>query len=321
MIKDEFLKLNDEDKISHLLTLNLDDEKNLLNFLKKKDKTSFFKISGKLKSRKSNKKSEKVLHEILDENRVVLLNIKQLADNPYQPRFPIAISKIEELANSIKKDGLLQPILVNQSGVDEYEIILGHTRRDATVYNKEEKIKAIVYSKLSKDDPSYKTIMLSNAIVENIQRNDLDPIELAISFKNALDEKVYGNQAALALAIGKQKIYVTKILSILKLSDIILEDLKINKSIKDVQSLYFIQRIKDEDIQVQKYFDLVEQKINREDIIEYVKNIGTKKSQPVSIFKISKNKIEIKRDFSNLDKIKKESLEKEIEEVIKKYCL
>jgi ParB family chromosome partitioning protein len=319
MTKEEFLKISDENKIVHLLTLNLEEEKELLNFLKTKDKTSFFKISGKLKSRKSNSKSEKVLHEIPDKNQIVLLNTESLKDNPYQPRFPVSMSKIGELAASIKKDGLLQPILVNQSDENEYEIISGHTRRDAVVYNKEDKIKAIIYSKLSRNDKNYKSLMLSNALVENIQRNDLDPIELAISFKNALKEKVYANQAALATAIGKQKIYVTKILSILKLSDAILQDLKKNKSIKDIQALYFIQRINNKEIQEQKYFDLVKQKINREDIIEYVKNQNHDIKAIVKSFSIKKNKIEISEDFSRLNKVEKEQLKQELEKVIQKF--
>jgi len=321
MTKEEFLKISDENKIVHLLTLNLEEEKELLNFLKTKDKTSFFKISGKLKSRKSNSKSEKVLHEILDKNQIVLLDIKSLKDNPYQPRFPVSMSKIRELAASIKKDGLLQPILVNQSDKNEYEIILGHTRRDAVIYNKENKIKAIIYSKLSKNDKNYKSLMLSNALVENIQRNDLDPIELAISFKNALEEKVYANQASLATAIGKQKIYVTKILSILKLSGVILQDLKKNKSIKDIQALYFIQRINNKEIQEQKYFDLIKQKINREDIIEYVKNQNENQAIKTiaKSFSIKKNKIEISEDFSKLNKVEKEQLKQELEKVIQKF--
>jgi len=322
MTKEEFLKLNDEAKIVHLLTLDINDEKELLAFLKTKDKTTFFKISGKLKSRKSNLKSEKVSHAILDVNSVVFIDPKEIADNPYQPRFPLEQKKLEELAASLKK-GLLQPIVINQSSENTFEVIAGHSRRDATIFNKESKIKCIIYSKLSTDNQEYKPMMLRNAVVENIHRNDLDPIETAISFRNALDEGLYKNQTELASAIDKQKIYVTKILSILKLCENVLNDLRFNKSIKDVQALYYIQKINDVEIQEKKYFELVDRKINREDIVNYVQSLSTNSNtvkKPKNLIKISNNKITLNNDFSKLSVDKKSELEKELEEVIKKYC-
>jgi ParB/RepB/Spo0J family partition protein len=322
MTKEEFLKVDDEAKIEYLLTLDINDQKELLAFLKTKQKTTFFKISGKLKSRKSNVKSEKVSHAILDVNSVVLIDPKKIDDNPYQPRFPLEQHKLEELAASLKK-GLLQPIVINQSSEDTFEVIAGHSRRDATIFNKEAKIKCIIYSKLSINAPEYKSMMLRNAVVENIHRNDLDPIETAISFKNALDEGLYKNQAELASAIDKQKIYVTKILSILKLCENVLNDLRLNKSIKDVQALYYIQKINDIKIQEKKYFELVDRKINRVDIVNYVQslsiNSNTAKKQN-KIIKISNNKVTLNSDFSKLSKDKKIELEKELEEVIKRYC-
>jgi len=322
MTKEEFLKLNDEAKIVHLLTLDINDEKELLAFLKTKDKTTFFKISGKLKSRKSNLKSEKVSHAILDVNSVVFIDPKEIADNPYQPRFPLEQKKLEELAASLKK-GLLQPIVINQSSENTFEVIAGHSRRDATIFNKESKIKCIIYSKLSTDNQEYKPMMLRNAVVENIHRNDLDPIETAISFRNALDEGLYKNQTELASAIDKQKIYVTKILSILKLCENVLNDLRFNKSIKTVQALYYIQKINDVEIQEKKYFELVDRKINREDIVNYVQSLSTNSNtvkKPKNLIKISNNKITLNNDFSKLSVDKKSELEKELEEVIKKYC-
>lgn len=322
MTKEEFLKVDDEAKIVHLLTLDINDEKELLAFLKTKEKTTFFKISGKLKSRKSNLKSEKVSHAILDVNSVVFIDPKKIADNPYQPRFPLEQHKLEELASSLKK-GLLQPIVINQSSEDTFEVIAGHSRRDATIFNKEVKIKCIIYSKLSIDAPEYKPMMLRNAVVENIHRNDLDPIETAISFRNALDEGLYKNQAELASAIDKQKIYITKILSILKLCENVLNDLRLNKSIKDVQALYYIQKINDIEIQEKKYFELVDRKINREDIVNYVQSLSSNSNistKPKYLIKISDNKVTLNSDFSKLSKDKKSNLEKELEEVIKKYC-
>jgi len=216
---------------------------------------------------------------------------------------------------------LLQPLVLNRSAEDSYELIAGHTRRDALLFNGETEAKAIIFSNYSVDDDEYKNAMLSNAIVENIHRNDLDPIETAISFKNALEGKIYLNQAELAKAIGKQKIYITKILSILKLHEDILTDLRINKSTKDIQSLYFIQRILDVEKQKNIYFDFINQKMNRADIIEYVKSLNEKKIEKKvdSSFSYKKNKLEIKSDFSKLSTDKKIAFENELKEIIKKY--
>ena len=146
------------------------------------------------------------------------------------------------------------------------------------------------------------------------------PIETAISFTNSLNDGIYKNQAELAESIGKQKIYVTKVLSILKLQSDILEDLRVNKSTKDIYALYFLQRIDDPQIQKNFYFNLIDKKLNREDIINYVKK-GNKDSDKVISRKyvFKKDKLEIKSDFSHLDEKSKKELEKEIEKLINKY--
>jgi ParB family chromosome partitioning protein len=321
MKNEQFLKLKTEDKIQHILSLSdYKQQQELLEYLKSKDKFEHIKVSGKVKTIKSNPKSVSHLEDSQNSAGELHVDLEYISDNPFQPRLQIEQSKLEELAKSIKERGLLQPIVLNKSATNSYEIIAGHTRRDAVKLNGETKVKAIIFSSYSKDDPEYKNVMLSNAIVENIHRNDLDPIETAISFTNALEEGIYKNQAQLAESIGKQKIYVTKILSILKLENEILEDLRKNKSTKDIQALYFLQRIEDAQVQTNMYFNFISQKINREDITEYVKGLNSKepkKSEQSFIFK--KNKIEIKSDFSKLTDKSKKEFEKELEKLVAKY--
>lgn len=321
MSQTDFLKLGTDEKINYLLSLSdYKEQQDLLGILKTKDKFEHIRVSSKVKTVKANPKS--IPCNTFEEDRIgdLYVELSMISDNPFQPRLQIEQSKLEELAISIKERGLLQPIVLNKSSSNSYEIIAGHTRRDAVSFNGDTKIKAIVFSNLSIDDPSYKSLMLSNALVENIHRNDLDPIETAISFSNALQEGIYKNQAELAVAIGKQKIYVTKVLSILKLQEDILEDLRKNKSTKDIQALYFIQRIDDLDIQRNMYFNLINQKINREGIIEYVKNMNSVESiKETQAFTFKRNKLEIKRDFSKLDDKAKEKFGKELEQLIAKY--
>lgn len=321
MKNEQFLKLKTEDKIQHILSLSdYKQQQELLEYLKSKDKFEHIKVSGKVKTRKSNPKSVSHLEDSQNSSGELHVDLEYISDNPFQPRLQIEQSKLEELAKSIKERGLLQPIVLNKSATNNYEIIAGHTRRDAVKLNGETKVKAIIFSSYSKDDPEYKNVMLSNAIVENIHRNDLDPIETAISFTNALEEGIYKNQAQLAESIGKQKIYVTKILSILKLENEILEDLRKNKSTKDIQALYFLQRIEDAQVQTNMYFNFISQKINREDITEYVKGLNSKEPKKLEqSFIFKKNKIEIKSDFSKLTDKSKKEFEKELEKLVVKY--
>lgn len=321
MKNEQFLKLKTEDKIQHILSLSdYKQQQELLEYLKSKDKFEHIKVSGKVKTIKSNPKSVSHLEDSQNSVGELHVDLEYISDNPFQPRLQIEQSKLEELAKSIKERGLLQPIVLNKSATNSYEIIAGHTRRDAVKLNGETKVKAIIFSSYSKDDPEYKNVMLSNAIVENIHRNDLDPIETAISFTNALEEGIYKNQAQLAESIGKQKIYVTKILSILKLENEILEDLRKNKSTKDIQALYFLQRIEDAQVQTNMYFNFISQKINREDITEYVKGLNSKEPKKLEqSFIFKKNKIEIKSDFSKLTDKSKKEFEKELEKLVVKY--
>lgn len=321
MKNEQFLKLKTEDKIQHILSLSdYKQQQELLEYLKSKDKFEHIKVSGKVKTIKSNPKSVSHLEDSQNSVGELHVDLEYISDNPFQPRLQIEQSKLEELAKSIKERGLLQPIVLNKSATNSYEIIAGHTRRDAVKLNGETKVKAIIFSSYSKDDPEYKNVMLSNAIVENIHRNDLDPIETAISFTNALEEGIYKNQAQLAESIGKQKIYVTKILSILKLENEILEDLRKNKSTKDIQALYFLQRIEDAQVQTNMYFNFISQKINREDITEYVKGLNGKEPKKLEqSFIFKKNKIEIKSDFSKLTDKSKKEFEKELEKLVAKY--
>lgn len=321
MKNEQFLKLKTEDKIQHILSLSdYKQQQELLEYLKSKDKFEHIKVSGKVKTIKSNPKSVSHLEDSQNSAGELHVDLEYISDNPFQPRLQIEQSKLEELAKSIKERGLLQPIVLNKSATNSYEIIAGHTRRDAVKLNGETKVKAIIFSSYSKDDPEYKNVMLSNAIVENIHRNDLDPIETAISFTNALEEGIYKNQAQLAESIGKQKIYVTKILSILKLENEILEDLRKNKSTKDIQALYFLQRIEDAQVQTNMYFNFISQKINREDITEYVKGLNSKEPKKLEqSFIFKKNKIEIKSDFSKLTDKSKKEFEKVLEKLVAKY--
>jgi len=144
------------------------------------------------------------------ENKIVELNLNDVLPNRFQPRIAFNDSAINELAESIKRYGVIQPIVVRTIG-DKYEIIAGERRYKASMIAGVDKIPAIV-SEMS-DDESVEV-----ALIENVQREDLTPIEKAISYKKILDLGKL-NQENLAKKIGKSQPAVANTLRLLSLSE------------------------------------------------------------------------------------------------------
>jgi len=159
------------------------------------------------------------------------IELSKLKENPYQPRIEIKKDEIIELANSIKEKGLLQPIVVKRED-EEYIIIAGHRRVEAHKLLGKEKIKARV---IEANDEN----MASLSLIENLQRKDLDIIETAIALKN-YKESFNKKLEEIGQEIGKSKGYISQILNILNLPEEILQDIKENKSTKDILALNWI---------------------------------------------------------------------------------
>ncbi len=141
---------------------------------------------------------------------VRLIPVDSIKPSPYQPRREYDPSKIEELAVSIKEHGLLQPIILRR--VDSgFEIVAGERRWRAAKMAGLMEIPAVVR------DVDAKSAM-AVALVENIQREDLNPIEEAVAFKRLVDE--FGiSQEAIGEMVGKSRSYVANILRLLKLPE------------------------------------------------------------------------------------------------------
>ena len=167
---------------------------------------------------------------------IELIKLENLYENPYQPRMDINEKEIEELANSIKENGLMQPILVYEFESDKFYIIAGHRRAEALKFLGKKNIKAII----SKDEDDIK--LAEKSIVENLQRKDLNILELAIAidrYKKDFNKTIEES----ARKFGKTKDYVSRLLKVLELPEEILEDLRKNKSTKDVKVLATINSI------------------------------------------------------------------------------
>lgn len=141
--------------------------------------------------------------------RLVRLPLGQLSRGKYQPRREIQPEALEELTDSIRAQGVMQPIVVRPVGEDRYEIIAGERRWRAAQLAELEDIPAVVR------DVSDQTA-LALALIENIQRENLNPVEEALALKRLLDEFEL-TQQQVADAVGKSRAQVANLLRLLAL--------------------------------------------------------------------------------------------------------
>ncbi len=272
--------------------------------------------------------SEREIHnEKSEKDTIQNINIKNIRNNPYQPRLEIKNENLIELANSIKRNGLLQPIVVNKIGKNSYEVVAGHRRLQAYKLLKMKTIKAIVGLELDIDNIEYKNKMAINALIENIQRENLDILETSISLQNLLNEGIFKTKQDLAVSIGKNSAYVSKVLSILKLDSSIIEDLEQNKTVKDLEVLYELQKVSDYNVQVKLYKEIIEGNFSRVELREYNKKIKNKNKINITIpnkieyqaLKVTKKDISFKYPIDLINKHDISKMEKDINDILKKY--
>ena len=150
---------------------------------------------------------------------IMRIPVDLIEPNPYQPRMSFDQEALEELADSIRTLGLIQPITVRRKSDSRYQIISGERRFRACRLAGLDMIPA--YIRDTNDQG-----MLEMAIVENIQREDLDPIEVAMSYQRLIEECSL-TQEQMAIRVGKKRASVTNYLRLLKLPAKIQHDLKV----------------------------------------------------------------------------------------------
>jgi len=144
---------------------------------------------------------------------VIELPIDQIKVNPFQPRTNFENEKILELAKSIEELGIIQPITVRKIGFKLFEIISGERRFRAISSLKIKSIPSFI--RIANDQQS-----LEMALVENIQRENLDPIEIALCYKRLIDE-VMLTQEQMSTRVGKKRSTISNYLRLLRLDPII----------------------------------------------------------------------------------------------------
>jgi ParB family chromosome partitioning protein len=152
---------------------------------------------------------EKVEAGDFDKNKVVSIKLNKIETNPYQPRKYFDEEALNELAASIKTSGLLSPIVVKETKGDKFYIISGERRYRAHKIAGKKEINAIIIDVTDKK-------MAELALIENVQREDLNKIEEAYAIQQLMDTHKL-TQAAAAKALGKSRPYVANLLGLLKL--------------------------------------------------------------------------------------------------------
>lgn len=146
-----------------------------------------------------------------------IVQIKDIQKNPYQPRKEFSEEKIQELAQSIKENGLIQPIIVRKSPVLGYEILAGERRYRASIAAGLSEVPVIV-KQLSDQN------MMLHSIIENLQRENLNPIEEAKAYQSLIDKGF--THTEIAEKMGKSRPYITNLVRLLGLPKHILTEVE-----------------------------------------------------------------------------------------------
>ena len=192
------------------------------------------------------------------------ISISQIKVNPFQPRTEFDQEALNELSISIKELGIIQPITVRKLGYDNYQIISGERRFRATQLAGLEKIPA--YIRIANDKE-----MLEMALVENIQREELNPVEVALSYKRLMEECKL-TQDKMSERVGKKRSTISNYIRLLKLPAEILAGLR-DQTISMGHARALIN-MNDQESQINLFRDVVSKGFSVREIEQIVKEFG-----------------------------------------------
>ena len=164
---------------------------------------------------------EKSMYDDATNEEIVELNVNELRSNPYQPRTVFDEDALKELAESIKENGVIEPIIVKKS-IKGYDIIAGERRVKASKLAKKKTIPAII-RQLSDEK------MAEIALLENLQRENLTALEEAKAYKSLID-KLHLTQEQLAKKVSKSRSHITNMLGLLRLPNEV-QDMVLDKKL------------------------------------------------------------------------------------------
>lgn len=238
---------------------------------------------------------------------ILEIDLEKITANPWQPRTNFDKKALDELVASIQTLGVIQPITIRKKPTGEYELISGERRFRASQLAGKKTIPA--YVRLANDQE-----MLEMALVENIQRQDLDAIEIALSYQQLMDE-IKLTQEELSKRVGKDRTSITNYLRLLKLDPII--QTGIRDGMISMGHGRALMAIDDADLQFDIYEKIVKNNLSVRDTERLIKSIKEGKPEKKakdelpsqykealsSISNSLKTKVEIKRANNGKGKI------------------
>ena len=250
------------------------------------------------------------------------LNVAQLQPGKYQPRSHMDAAALQTLADSIKSQGIMQPILVREIGADKFEIIAGERRWRASQIAGIEQMPVLVRDIADES-------ALAMALIENIQREDLNPLEEAQGIKRLIDEFAMTHEKA-AEAVGRSRVAVSNLLRLLTLTQAVQDMLMQNKldmgharaliGLDAAQQILLANKIAQQNLSVREVENLVKS-VNAEvkpkaqktttnrDVLTLQNTLSEKIGAVVTISAKSNGSGALKINYSNLD---------QLDEIIKK---
>lgn len=231
---------------------------------------------------------------------IIEVDLSKLDKNPQQPRLEMDTEKILELALSIKEQGLLQPITVSLQENGRYMIRFGHQRVEAVKTLGYETIKAIVSER-----PSDNITLLSEAIVENLQRDDMNIIDTALAIQKMADFGL--EQQEIGKKIGIDKSQVSKYIKMLTLPEEIIEEIQKFKTITDRVVIDALRRVKNEETCRDLYDWYVEDRPTRSEFMSRIKQEDENTASKV-IYTIKNTKIGCTVKMKSLSPLQEKNL-------------
>lgn len=201
---------------------------------------------------------------------VAMVPVSQIEANPFQPRNEFEQEALQELADSIRVLGIIQPVTLRKSGDQKYQLISGERRFRASQLAGLTEIPAYIRSA---DDQA----MLEMALVENIQREDLNAIEVAFSYQRLIDECNL-TQEQLSQRVAKKRSTITNYLRLLKLPAEIQSGIKEGKI--SMGHARAVINVGDEKLQLKIYKQILEQDLSVRQVEELARKIGEEKKEP-----------------------------------------
>jgi len=204
--------------------------------------------------------------EIEDYEKIIDVNIRQIKPNPEQPRTVFDEVSLNELAESIKEHGVIQPVILKPT-TNGYILVAGERRVKACKIAGLKTVPAIIRE--------YNSIFLSEiAILENLQREDLTPIEEALAFQKALFNLKITHEE-LGKKIGKSRVYVTNMVGLLNLPASIIDDVNLGKiSMGHARAL---SKLKDPKLCIKLRNRIVNENLNVRDIEKIIRDLSSNK--------------------------------------------